>query len=475
MNHYPVVVIGGGPAGLSAALEFVQRGVRPLVLEKGDRVGGIARTETYKNYRFDIGGHRFYTKVPEIQRLWKEMLGAELLQVQRLSRIYYHGRFYHYPIQLPNALRNLGLAESALTLLSYLKAKVKPYPREENFEQWVSNRFGRRLFRMFFKTYTEKVWGVPCHLVHAEWAAQRIRGLSLLSAVSNAVLRTGDVKSLIHEFYYPRLGPGMMWERFQQKIDDRGGQVWLGTEVVRFRREGNRVASVVIRRGDQTDEIAGDHFLSSAPLAELIFRLTPPPPDDVLAAARALRYRAFIIVELILRRENVFPDNWIYVHSPTVKVGRIQNFKNWSAAMVPDPRKTSLGMEFFCNEDDEMWNMTDVALIALAARELAELGFADAEEVEDGVVLRQAKAYPVYDPGYLERVRVIQRFLSSITNLQTLGRNGMHRYNNQDHSMLTGMLAARNVLGEKHDLWEVNTERSYYEEFLTDDPNGMMP
>ena len=468
-----VAIIGGGPAGLTAAFQLTEQNIRPIVLEMDDKVGGLARTEVFKGYRFDIGGHRFYTKVPEVQRLWEQMLGSDLLKVQRLSRIYYRGHFYHYPIEPLNALANLGVRESSLTLFSYFRSKLFPYPIEDNFEQWVSNRFGRRLYRMFFKTYTEKVWGIPCDLIHAEWAAQRIKGLSLFSAVREAIFPTNNLKSLIHEFYYPRLGPGMMWEQFRHVIEDGGGQVWTDTEILMLKREGNYIKSVVSRSGGEEQEIAAQDFISTIPLSDLVFRINPPPPEEVIQAARGLHYRAFIIVELILNREKVFPDNWIYVHSPEVKVGRIQNFKNWSIEMVPDSRKTSLGMEFFCNEDDEMWQMTDVALIAHAVRELAVLKIADADEVEDGVVLRQPKAYPMYDPGYRERVKIIQDYLSSFENLQTLGRNGMHRYNNQDHSMLTGILAARNLQGEKHDLWSVNTERSYYEEFVVE--SGDMP
>jgi protoporphyrinogen oxidase len=468
-QHFPVVVIGGGPAGLTAAQQLGAAGVRAIVLEASDKVGGLARTETYKGYRFDLGGHRFYTQVPEVLRLWEEMLGDDFIRVRRLSRIFYRGKYFHYPIEPLDTLKNLGLLESGLTFLSYVRARLFPSPVEENFEQWISNRFGRRLFRMFFKTYTEKVWGISCSQIHAEWAAQRIKGLSFLSAVWYSVFRNHNIKSLIHEFQYPRAGPGMMWECFRQAIERAGGQVWLNTPVIRLRCRGNRVTSVLTESQGNRIELTGDHFISSMPLMELILRLDPPPPSHVLNAARELKYRAFIIVELILNRRDVFPDNWIYIHSPDAKVGRIQNFKNWSAAMVPDPNKTSLGMEYFCNEDDELWRLSDVGLIALAVRDLELLNLARPEEVEDGVVLRQPKAYPVYDPNYRERLQVIRRYLDTFENLQTIGRNGMHRYNNQDHSMLTGILAARNVRGEKHDLWEVNTERSYYEEFIVDE------
>lgn len=337
-EQYPVVIIGAGPAGLTAACELVRHGVLPLVLEKGEWVGGLARTETYKGFRFDIGGHRFCTQVDEIARL-REMLGEDFIQVPRLSRIFYRGRFFNYPIELFNTLYNLGIIESALTLLSYLGAKLFPYPREETFEEWVSNRFGRRLFRAFFKTYTEKVWGIPCDVIQADWAAQRIRGLSLAAAVSDALFRNGAIKTLIKNFDYPRYGPGMMWEAFARAIARGGGRVELGWRVTRAHREDARVTHLVAQREDGTlREIRGTHFLSTMPITELVQCLDPPAPNEVMRAAAQLHYRAFILVALIVKRAHLFPDNWIYVHSPDVRVGRIQNFKNWSAAMVPDAR-----------------------------------------------------------------------------------------------------------------------------------------
>jgi protoporphyrinogen oxidase len=466
MNHHPVVIIGAGPAGLAAAYELIQRDIRPVVLEKADTVGGLARTETYKDYRFDIGGHRFYTQLEMVQRLWEKMLGEDLLKVPRLSRILYRGRFFSYPLDVFNTLSNLGLIESSLILLSYLKVQLRPYPKEETFEQWVANRFGQRLYQMFFQTYTEKVWGIPCHSIQAEWAAQRIKGLSLRSAVSNALWRTDDAKSLIREFHYPVLGPGMMWQRFQEAVESRGGQVWLGAEAMRLERDDGRITAVLAQRDGDGDvhRMTADHVISSMPLAELITRLDPLPSDDVIRAVGKLSYRDFILVGLIVNRADLFPDNWIYVHSPEVKVGRIQNFKNWSVAMAPDPSKTSLGMEYFCTEGDDTWSMPDAELIALATDELALLGLADAKDVEDGIVLRQPKAYPVYDSEYHEQRRVLKDFLLTIDNLQTIGRNGMHRYNNMDHSMLTGMLAVQNALGANHDLWEANEEEGYLEE-----------
>lgn len=460
----PVVIMGAGPAGLCAGYELSKNGVRSLVFEKGALVGGLARTETYRGFRFDVGGHRFYTKVPEIERIWHEVLGDDLLVRQRMSRIYYNGRFYNYPLRLPNTLGNLGLWESTLILGSYLKSQMQPHAPEETFEHWVINRFGRRLYETFFKTYTEKVWGIPCSTIRADWAAQRIKGLSVRSAVTNALFGANGVKSLIEEFYYPRLGPGMMWERMQQLIEAQQSRVELESRVVGVKHNGRAVASITVeQKCGRTQVIQAEHFISSMPLSQLVLCMDPAPPPEILRAASSLNYRDFLIVVLLLDEAELFPDNWVYVHDPLVKVGRIQNFKNWSEAMVPDLGKTSLGMEYFCTVGDDVWSLSDEELIRLATRELEELGLGEARLVEDGTVIRQRKAYPVYDETYMNHVRLIADYLERFTNLQTIGRNGMHRYNNQDHSMLTGLLATQNILGKQHDLWQVNTERSYYE------------
>jgi protoporphyrinogen oxidase len=463
-NH-PVVIIGAGPAGLTAAYELAKRGVKPLVLEQSNIVGGIARTDIYKGYRFDIGGHRFFTKVEAVTKLWYEVMGNDFIKVPRLSRIYYNGRFFSYPLEIADTLKKLGIGESLRILLSYVKVKVTPNKVEESLQDWVTNRFGQRLFRTFFKTYTEKVWGIPCDKIQADWAAQRIKGLSLRTAVLNALFNVNSTKTLIKEFDYPILGPGMMWERFQQCVEQRGGEVTLNTGVIELKHDQKRVHSITVRQDGVNHEISGEHFISSMPVTALVQRLSPPAPAAVIAASKSLSYRDFIIVPIIVNRADLFPDNWIYVHSPEVKVGRIQNFKNWSAAMVPDPSKTCLGMEYFCSEGDALWNLSDTELLDLATQEIAALGLVKVEEVEDGVVIRQPKAYPVYDRDYRQHLKVIQDYLATFENLQTTGRNGMHRYNNQDHSMLTGMLAVRNYFGESHDLWDVNTERSYHEEF----------
>jgi len=464
------VIMGGGPAGLTAAYELAKHGKFSAVLEQADKVGGISRTETYKGYRFDIGGHRFFTKVGEVQAIWKEILGDEFIQVPRLSRIYYRGKFFDYPLSIASTLNNLGVVDSTLCVLSYLKSRVNnrlnPGPEAENLEDWVVERFGNRLYRTFFKSYTEKVWGIPCNKIQAEWAAQRIKGLSLKKAVINAAFGSNDTKTLIKEFDYPIYGPGMMWERCQQILNSKNSPVHLETRVTRVKHDGKNVQHVVAQRGDETLELTADSYVSSIPITTLVRSLDPAPPAPVLKAASGLKYRDFLIVPLVIDLKDIFPDNWLYIHSPKFKVGRIQNFKNWSMAMVPDPSKTCVGMEFFCSEGDRLWEMSTEELVALASQEIVDLGLVPSLEfVEDGTVIRQKKAYPVYDGEYRQHLDVIQRYLNHFENLQTVGRNGMHRYNNQDHSMLTGLLAAKNILGEQHDLWNVNVERSYHEDF----------
>lgn len=464
---HPEIIIGAGPAGLTAAYELTKNGHSPLVFESDTLPGGIARTEEYKGYRFDIGGHRFFTQVAEVENLWHEVLGDEFLKVPRLSRIFYQGKFFDYPLNLKTTLSNLGARESVLILLSYLRWKIAPYRQEENFEQWVTNRFGDRLYRTFFKTYTEKVWGISCTEIQAEWAAQRIRGLSLISTIRNAIFGGNKVKSLISEFDYPRLGPGQMWEHFTRKVEDGGGKVLFHHGVCELHHDNAQITSIVTQNntGDKSTFTA-ENYISSMPITHLIHALRPAAPSDVIEAAKNLQYRALILVALMVKDDTLFPDNWIYVHTPKVQVGRIQNFKNWSADMVPEPDHSCLGMEYFCSENDALWNLNDTNLLQLAERELEELGLVKHSTVFDGKVVRQPKAYPVYDANYKKYLDVIRLYLTQFHNLQTIGRNGMHRYNNQDHSMLTGLLAARNILGENHDLWNVNTERSYQEEFV---------
>jgi len=460
------VVIGGGPAGLTAALELTEHGCRPIVLERTQLVGGIARTESYKGFRFDMGGHRFFTKSDQVRELWHRILGNHFLTRPRMSRIFYNKKFFHYPLKPFDALGKLGVFEGFLIVLSYFRWRIFPYRKVDTFEQWVTNRFGRRLFLMFFKSYTEKVWGIPCSELKAEWAAQRIKNLTLGSALLSWLFKPRNtITSLIEQFEYPELGPGMMWEAFRREIVARGGVVRMGCDVVGISRDHEGVLGVTIEQDGKTEFIRADHVISSMPVTEFIKKLDPPAPEEVLRAAGQLKYRDFLTVCLIVNQAELFLDNWIYVHEPEVKVGRIQNFKNWSPAMLPDQSKTSLGLEYFCNEGDELWCANDADLIELAKQELEKIGLVQSRLVEDGCVFRVPKSYPVYDSEYRDCLATIKTFICGLKNAQTVGRNGLHRYNNQDHAMLTGLLAARNViLGETNDLWNVNVDQEYHEE-----------
>ena len=462
----PFAVIGAGPAGLTAAFELSRHGHRPLVLEASPYIGGISRTHIWNGNRLDIGGHRFFTKSEDVKRLWAEMMDEPMLQVPRLSRIYYHGKFFQYPLQIGNTVSNLGLFQSFMMVASYARARLKPDLPEHSFEQWVRNRFGDRLYRTFFKTYTEKVWGIPCTEIRSDWASQRIHGLSFISAVLNALRHSGHVKSLIKTFDYPRLGPGMLWESAARKIAAKGGEVLTESRVRRLRHENGKVTSIDIESNGNTQTIRTDHVVSTMPLSALARQLDPPPPPSVLEAADGLQYRDFLIVALACRKVDIFSDNWIYIHDPGVRVGRIQNFRNWSPDLVAPGNGTVLGMEYFCSRRDDLWKMDDQDLIALAKREIASLGLVAESDLTEGHVVRELNAYPVYDKEYRAHVDTLREyFTKTFTNLQTAGRNGLHRYNNQDHSMLAGHHAALTLLGRKGlDPWEVNTERSYYEE-----------
>jgi protoporphyrinogen oxidase len=465
-----VVVIGAGPAGLTAAYQLVKAGVTPVVLEADDVVGGISRTVERDGWRFDIGGHRFFTKVPEVEALWHEILddGSFLLR-PRMSRIFYRGRLFDYPLKAGNALRGLGVVEAVRCVLSYLWARVRPPKDQTNFEGWVTARFGRRLYGIFFKTYTEKVWGVPATEIQADWAAQRIKNLSLLTAVWRAVVPSRgsrkDVTSLIEEFQYPKHGPGMMWERCRDLVVRGGGEVRMRTSVVGIEHSGGRAVAVVCERDGVRERIECDHVVSSMPIGLLLRAMKPLPADDVVHAASRLRHRDFLTVALVVPESASFPDNWIYVHEPHVRLGRVQNFRSWSPFMVK-PGYTCLGLEYFVNEGDDLWSLADDALVKLATDEIETLGLVAPGTVSAGYVVRMPKAYPVYDEEYVANVAVLRSWLAAMApNVHPVGRNGMHRYNNSDHSMLTAMLAVENILtGAGHDLWAVNVEEEYHEE-----------
>jgi protoporphyrinogen oxidase len=477
-NHAETLVIGAGPAGLTAAYLLAKEARSVVVLEQDPRyVGGISRTVDHNGYLVDIGGHRFFSKAQEIVALWEEILPHDFLDRPRLSRIYYDGKFYAYPLRAFEALKNLGVFTSAACVASYLYARTRPTPEPKTLHQWVRNNFGEKLFSIFFKTYTEKVWGMSCDEISADWAAQRIKGLDLGAAIRDAIGRTfwvrrksgsdPKIKTLIESFRYPRRGPGMMWDAAAEKIHGNGGTVALGRSVEELAWDATkRLWTVRARLASGAVEIwTAENVVSSAAIADLARALKPSPIS--LLHARALRYRDFLIVALIAKNGERMPDNWIYIHDPSVKVGRVQNFASWSPEMVPDPRHVSLGMEYFCFEGDGLWSMADADLVEMAKSEIARIGLIRADDVVDACVIRQPKAYPVYDEDYIAHVAQIRRdFEMSFPTLHLVGRNGMHKYNNQDHAMMTAILTARNIIaGERrYDPWKVNEDAEYGEE-----------
>jgi protoporphyrinogen oxidase len=461
---------------LTAAYLLSKNKVPVTVLEVDPvYVGGISRTATYKGFHFDIGGHRFFSKSKAVEDFWTEILPDDMLVRPRSSRIYYNGKFFAYPLRAFEALIKLGVVRSTLCLLSYLKAKLFPVRKPDNFEDWVSNQFGKRLFNTFFKSYTEKVWGMSCKDISADWAAQRIKGLSLGSAIKNALFpqryngdRSRVIKTLINSFRYPRKGPGMMWEACAEKTKAMGGRVEMGCKVVGLDYDAARETwSVSFKnRQGETQKFEAEHVISSAPMRELIRGIRPPVSEAARSAADSLKYRDFLTVMLIVKNRDAFHDNWIYIHDPNVKVGRIQNFRSWSPEMVPDADKACYGLEYFCFEHDGVWDAKDEDLIKLAERELLQIGLAKPGDVLDGTVVRQKKAYPVYDDGYATHVETVREELEArYPNLHLVGRNGMHKYNNQDHAMMTAMLCVENILADTklYDLWDVNSDAEYHE------------
>jgi protoporphyrinogen oxidase len=464
----PVVIVGAGPAGLTAAYELVKAGRHPVVAEADDVVGGISRTVERDGWRFDIGGHRFFTKVEAVEALWHEILPDEdFLLRPRMSRIFYKGKYYDYPLKAANALKNLGLKEALLCGLSYLWARVRPPKDQTNYEGWLVARFGWRLYRTFFKTYTERVWGVPVSDMPSDWAAQRVKNLDLGKAVLNALApkrNQKEITSLIEEFQYPKYGPGMMWERCRDLVEKGGGTVLMETKVAAIHLDGGRATAVTLTGADgSTRRLPAAHVISSMPMNALVRAIDPPAPADVRAAGDDLHYRDFLTVALVVPEAKGFPDNWIYIHAPEVAVGRIQNFGSWSPFMVKAGR-TCLGLEYFVFEGDELWSSSDDELVERAKRELEVLGLVQAADVEAGYVVRVPKAYPYYDFAYRANVETITTYLDEAApNVHPVGRNGMHKYNNQDHSMYTAMLTVENILGADHDIWAVNVEEEYHE------------
>ncbi len=470
-----VAIIGAGPAGLTAGYLLTRAGKTVAIIEKDPTyVGGISRTVEHGGYRFDIGGHRFFSKSQQVVDLWNEILPDDFIQRPRMSRIYYEGKFYSYPLRAFEALRNLGLLRSTACMASYLWAKLFPIRDVRSFEDWTSNQFGKKLYSIFFKTYTEKVWGMPCNEMSADWAAQRIKGLSLWGAVTDGLKRSlglnkrpndgQAVKTLLETFRYPRLGPGMMWEAARDRIVERGGQVVMGHALKQLASDGAGGWRLTASGPDGDLVIRAGHAISSAPMRELAARLHPLPESTIEASQ--LKYRDFLTVALMIRSDDLFPDNWIYIHDSKVKVGRVQNFRSWSPEMVPDPEVACVGLEYFCFEGDGLWSMADEDLVELAKKEMAILGLVSPDKVIGGAVVRQEKAYPVYDETYAANVQAMRSELEARhPTLHLVGRNGMHRYNNQDHAMMTAMLTVENILaGERiYDTWCVNEDAEYHE------------
>lgn len=482
MSFSDVFVIGAGPSGLTASYLLTKQGISTTVIEADPvHVGGISRTANYKDFLFDIGGHRFFSKSKEVVDLWKEILPQDFIQRPRLSRIYYDGKYYSYPLKAFEALGNLGVIESSMCVLSFMYKQAFPNEKPETFHDWVANQFGERLFSIFFKTYTEKVWGMSCDEISADWAAQRIKGLDLWTAMSSALRNSiapkgfkdgtkaheGQViKTLIDSFEYPRKGPGMMWDAAARKTREQGGRIHMGTRLMglSFDKPSGIWTITAHKEDGEILSFTAKHVISSAPIRELVQSFTAKPV--CVESAEKLRYRDFITVAVVVDKPDLFPDNWIYIHEPSVKVGRIQNFRSWSPEMVPNEKLACLGLEYFCFEGDGLWTASDDELIALAKKELSIIGLAKEDECIDGCVVRQKKAYPVYDDGYKQNVEAIRSELATTyPSLHLVGRNGMHKYNNQDHAMMTSMLTVKNIVaGEMlYDIWNVNEDAEYHE------------
>ena len=463
-----IVIVGGGPSGLAAAHEATKHDARVTVLEKLDRVGGLARTLDFEGSKFDIGPHRFFTTNREVQSLFVETVGNALIQVPRLTRIFYNNKYFDYPLTPLNALFGVGVMSSAAIFASYMAARTRTmlHPKAPvNFEDWIVDRFGRRLYQTFFKTYTEKVWGIPCTQIGADWAGQRIKGLSLSSAVINAVFKPKSkvIKTLVDEFIYPRDGAGQLYEKMATIVEARGSQVTLNSDVRSIRRDGNRVCAIIVDQQGTLTAVEGRKFLVSAPLTDIVEMMNPAAPPEVLDACRSLRYRNHVGVNLLIEG-SPFPDNWIYIHSKEVGMARISNYANFSPAMASRPGLSPMTIEYFTSPGDGVWEAPDAELRERVIAELEHMRIVRRDQVLGSFVVRSDKAYPVIEIGYERHIAVIKAWLDGFENLLPIGRSGMFKYNNQDHAMYTGILAARTVLGiGQFDPWLVNIDAEYHE------------
>jgi protoporphyrinogen oxidase len=464
-----VHVLGAGPAGLAAAYTLTKQQLKITVIERDRCVGGLAKSINYQGFILDYGPHRFFTKLEPVLDLWHEVLGEEQVTIDRLTRIYYRQKYFRYPIRSREVMISMGLVETMRILWSYFYAKLLPNRHPQNFAEWVSAKFGKRLFQIFFEGYTEKLWGIKCTEIATEWAAQRIKGLSLSKAIRNALLgNDGRVKNMIDQFQFPCLGSGQLYERIEANLRDRGQAVMLGAEVVKLHHNGTKVTYIVTRdreTGIET-ELACDRVISSIPITILLQQMEPAPPPQVLAAARSLIFRNTILVYLMIDRLDLFPDNWLYINDPAVQVGRVTNFANWSPHMLPEnPTQTPICCEYWCNFSDLIWQESEAGLIDRAEQELKQIKLLPECHVSGGFVMRLPRTYPVYTGNYKQALATIQTYLNQFDNLQLIGRYGAFKYNNQDHSLLMGILAAENVISpHKHDLWSVNSDSEYQEE-----------
>ncbi|MFN3927333.1 MAG: GtrA family protein [Pseudanabaenaceae cyanobacterium] len=469
-------ILGAGPAGLSAAYQLSKAGYPVKVIERDAIVGGLAKSFRWHEFIVDFGPHRFFTKIPKVLQLWHEVLEADQVTVKRLTRIYYNNKYFSYPIKIGQVLLTIGIIPSILIFFSYLKAQLFPIRNPKNFSEWVRSQFGDRLFAIFFEGYTEKLWGIPCTEISAEWAAQRIKGLSLWKAIRSAVFgNKGKVKSLVDAFQFPRLGSGQLYEKIALSLQESNQQVLTNCEVKTIHHDGKQVTHITYLNRLTGEEITSpcSHAISSIPINLLLEQMSPSPPEEVLSAARSLKFRNTILVYLLLEGTNLFPDNWLYINDPNVKVGRVTNFANWSPDMLGNDYQTPLCCEYWANFDDPLWQADSGELIALAERELRQIRLIKNYQVVAGTVVKLPRTYPVYTGNYKEAIATIRDYLAQFSNLQLIGRYGAFKYNNQDHSLLMGILASENVIySAKHDLWSVNSDQEYGEEIVQKNTTG---
>lgn len=468
-----IVIIGAGPAGLASGIELLKNkksgnDLEVTILEKNNIVGGLARSYFFKGHYFDIGPHRFYTKNKEVLNFWQRILGKDLIEVKRLTRILYKDRYFYYPVQFKDVLIKLGPLDTLKCLLSFINAKIfLRNLQPKTFEEWIVKNFGRKLYEIFFKTYTEKVWGIPCNKIGAEWASQRIKNLNFVAMVKNVIIKNSSKKSksLIEKFYYPIQGAGQLYFKIAKIIQERNGKIYTNSPVLSISHGNNKITSLKYKHHVHDKEIKVDHLFSSMPLTHFIFALNPKPPQGIINAAKKLYYRDHITVNLIIKRASIFPDNWIYVNSPDIKMARIANYNNFKEKPEKED-STAISVEYFVFKNDDIWKLKDSELIELAKKELAQIKLVSSDEVGEGFVVRETESYPTYYMGHLSHFNILKDYVSQFSNLQLIGRGGMYRYNNQDHAIYSGLLAAKNyLLGyKKYNIWNINEDAEYLEE-----------